>query len=234
MNRSDLFSLLRAYWPWWLAGAFGGVWLVPLGRIIPQKVLQRARAPLSEWLGPGGGLEHSVWPGRYIWVPALNACLWAFAASAANHQVFWAVLSGAILASTLLLLGLIDWDTTMLPDWVVLPFGVMGLFCSYSGFTRQSLLDGAASAAGVLCLLGGLAWLFQRIKGESGVGGGDLKLLAALGTWWGVLGVLYVLLWASLGTVVWYLVWRRFKGLGPEAEWPFGPAIVVAALVFGL
>ena len=90
------------------------------------------------------------------------------------------------------------------------------------------------SAAVVLGLLGGLAWIFQRIKGESGIGGGDLKLLAALATWWGLVGVLYMVLWASLGTVVWYLVWRRFKGLSPQAEWPFGPAIVVAALVWGL
>ena len=91
-----------------------------------------------------------------------------------------------------------------------------------------------ASAFVVLGLMGGLAWLFQRIKGESGIGGGDLKLLAALATWWGMVGVLYVVLWASLLTVVWYLLWRRFKGLSSEAEWPFGPAIVVAALLWGL
>jgi leader peptidase (prepilin peptidase)/N-methyltransferase len=43
-----------------------------------------------------------------------------------------------------------------------------------------------------------------------------------------------VVLWASVVTVVWYVVWRRFKGLDSQAEWPFGPAIVVAALLWGL
>jgi leader peptidase (prepilin peptidase)/N-methyltransferase len=37
---------------------------------------------------------------------------------------------------------------------------------------------------------------------------------------------------ASLITVVWNLAWRRFKGFSPEAEWPFGPAIAIAALVW--
>ncbi|MEI8032366.1 MAG: A24 family peptidase [Chlorobiaceae bacterium] len=234
MSHSDILHLLRIHWSWLLAGALAGVWLVPLGRIIPRKVLQLARAPLSEWQGPGGGLSEPVPLARRIWVPALNACLWAYAADTASQPAFWVALSGAGLASTLLVLALIDWDTTMLPDRVVLPLGMAGLFSSYAGFTSQSLFVSGASAAVVLALMGGLAWVFLRIKGESGIGGGDLKLLAALGTWFGVLGVLYVLLWASLGSVVWCLVWRRFRGLSLEAEWPFGPAIVVAALLWSL
>jgi len=228
--------LLRvwAHWPWWLAGALVGLCLVPLVRIIPRKVLQSAKASLNAWQGPGGGLEQPIPIARRIWVPAVNACLWAYAAETASHPAFWGARVGASLASTLVLLALIDWDTTLLPDWVVLPLGIAGLASSYAGLTPHSLPASAASAAIVLGLLGGFAWLFQRIRGKSGIGGGDLKLLAALATWWGVIGVLYVVMWASLGTVVWNLVWRRFKGLSPQAEWPFGPAIVAAALVWGL
>lgn len=232
----NLSCMLRvwAHWPWWLAGAWVGLWLVPLARIIPRKVLQYSKATLREWQGPGGGLEQPVSLARRIWVPVVNASLWTCAADTASHPAFLAALLWASLASTLVLLALIDWDTTLLPDRVVLPLGIAGLVSSCAGFTQHNLIVSAASAAVVLGLLGGLAWVFQRIKGESGVGGGDLKLLAALATWWGVVGVLYVVLWASVVTVVWYLVWRRFKGLGRKAEWPFGPAIVVSALVWGL
>ena len=233
MNLSYMLRLLWAHWSWWLAGALLGLCLLPLVRIIPRKVLQCAKDPSNTWQGPGGGTEQPVPLSRRLWVPVVNAFLWAYAADTAGQPVFWAVLPVAGLASTLVLLALIDWDTTMLPDWVVLPLGVAGLACSYAGVTPHSLLVSAASAAVVLGLMGGLAWLFQRIKGESGIGGGDLKLLAALSTWWGIVGVLYIVLWASLLTVVWYLVWRRFKGLTPQAEWPFGPAIVVAALLWG-
>ena len=232
MSLSYLLRLLWAHWPWWLVGAWVGLWLDPLARIIPRKVLQRAKAPLHAWQGPGGGLEQPVPLARRIWVPVVNASFWAYAPGTATHPAFWAALLWASLASTLVLLALIDWDTTLLPDGVILPLGVAGLASSYAGFTQHSLLVSAASAAIVLGLMGGLAWVFQRIKGESGIGGGDLKLLAALATWWGLVGVLYVVLWASVITVVWYLVWRRFKGLSPQAEWPFGPAIVVAALVW--
>jgi len=234
MSFSTPLNVLWKDWPWWLAGAVVGLWLAPLSRIIPLKVLHLAQAPLHEWRGPGGGLEQPAPPARRIWVPLLNACLWAWAANSANHPALWATLLEACLATTLILLALIDWDTTMLPDMVVLPLGAAGLFSSFAGLTSHSLLAGTASAAVVLGLLGGLAWLFQRIRGGSGIGGGDLKLLAALATWWGLVGVLYIVFWASVVTVVWNLVWRRFKAFSPEAEWPFGPAIVVAALAWGL
>ena len=222
-----------AHWSWWLFGALIGMWLVPMARFIPRRVLQGAHARQDEWQGPGGGLEHAVPPGRRFWVPLTNACLWAYAAST-SHPASWGALPEACLASSLVLLALIDWDTTLLPDWVVLPLGIAGLAGSHAGITQQSLLASAASAAAVLGLLGGLAWSYHRIKGTSGIGGGDLKLLAALAAWWGFVGVMYVMLWAGLITVAWYLAWRHFKNPGPQAEWPFGPAISVAALVWGL
>ena len=127
-----------------------------------------------------------------------------------------------------------DWDTTLLPDWVVLPLGLAGLVSSYAGLTPQNLSASATAAVLTLGVFGGFAWAFQRIRGISGIGGGDLKLLAALATWWGVVDVLYIMILASVVTVVWNLIWRRFKGLSPQAEWPFGPAIVIAALVWRL
>lgn len=229
--------LLRVLWthlPWWLAGAFGGLWLAPLARIIPRTVLQRAEAPLHEWLGPGGGLDRPEPRFRRFWVALLNAGLWAFAASATTHPDLWALLFRAGFASTLLLLALIDWDSTLLPDRVVLPLGLAGLFGSHAGFTPHSLAVSAASAAVVLGLFGGLAWAFRRIRGMSGIGGGDLKLLAALAAWWGVVDVLYMMILASIVTVLWNLAWRWFKGFSPQAEWPFGPAIVIAALAWSL
>ncbi|MBN1929468.1 MAG: prepilin peptidase [Chlorobiaceae bacterium] len=231
MSHSDLLHSTWASLPWLVAGTLAGLWLVPLARLIPQRVLQGAQADLQEWQGPGGGLERPAPEARRIWVPMLNAALWGFSANPTSQPEFWSALLGACLASALLLLALIDWDTTLLPDWIVLPLGAAGLGASHAGLTGHSLLASAASAALVLFVLGVPAWLFQRLRGARGLGGGDLKLLAALAAWWGVVSVLYVVLGASLLTVVWNLAWRRFKGLDPEAEWPFGPAIVAAALV---
>lgn len=220
--------------PWFAAGSVLGLCLVPLARFIPGKVLHLADAALHEWEGPGGGLEHPVPPARRIWVPVLNALVWVFVAQTMPLQPFWEVLPLALMTSTLLLLGLIDWDTTLLPDLIVLPLGIAGLACSYAGITGQSLAASALSAALVLVVMGGFAWLYQRIRGKIGIGGGDLKLFAALAAWSGIVDVLYIMLWANLLTIAWYFIWRRFKGLSPEAEWPFGPSIVAAAFVIGL
>lgn len=219
-----------AFLPWVLAGAVAGYWLVDLGRLVPRKVLQFADAPLHEWQGPGGGLDAPVSPYRRIWVPLLNASLWGVAAAAAGHGSL-AALPVALMASTLLLLGLIDWDTTLLPDLIVLPLGAAGLAASALGLTGQSFAMGVLSAAVMLVLMGGIGWIYQRLRGVSGVGGGDLKLFAALAAWWGLDGVVAIVLCSSIITVAWQLIWRRFKGLGPDDEWPFGPSIAAAALV---
>jgi len=223
--------LSTALWPWWLSGAFVGLLLTPLAKIVPRKVLQRAQVNLHEWLGPGGGADRPVALSRRLWVPLLNASLWA---AAASRQPFRGALLWAVLASTLLSLALMDWDATLLPDWIVLPLGLLGLGGSYAGLTTQGLSASVLSAMIVLGLFGGLAWMFRRIRGMSGIGGGDLKLMAALATWWGFIDVFYIVTLASVLTVVWYVAWRLFKKPTPEAEWPFGPAIVVVALVWGL
>ena len=234
MSIDHLLHTLWRDWPWWLAGELIGLSLVPLARAIPRAVLQRAQAPPHEWQGPGGGLDRPVPIARYIWVLLVNTGLWIDAARIASHPAWAAPLLWGIMASALLLLALIDWDTTLLPDWIVLPLGMAGLASSHVGLTPHSLFASAASAATVLGLFGGLGLVFRRVRGKSGVGGGDLKLLAALATWWGVVDVLYVVSLASLGTVVWNLAWRRFKNFDSDAEWPFGPAIVAAALLWGV
>ena len=234
MNDGFLPALPWGAFSWWLAGALLGLWLVPLARIIPLKVLQGSGVALHEWQGPGGGLEQPVPPFRRIWVPLVNACLWGCAANTSGHPAIPAAILGACLSTTLVLLALIDWDTTLLPDCVVLPLGIAGLAGSCAGLAPHSLPVSAASAAVVLCLLGGLSWLFRLIRGDCGIGGGDIKLLAALAAWRGATDVLYILFWAGAFTAGWFLVWRRSRGLECLDKWPFGPAIAMAALASGL
>ena len=53
------------------------------------------------------------------------------------------------------------------------------------------------AAAGWLALVA-LAWLYRRLRGREGLGGGDPKLLAGIGAWLGVLQLPFVLLGAGL------------------------------------
>ncbi|TCD47222.1 A24 family peptidase [Chlorobium sp. N1] len=215
--------------PLWAAmGLLAGIALVPLARRIPARRLERTGASPEGWIGPGGGIAAPVPPARKIWVPVAAAllsvrCAWI----AATPQEALAL---ALFSGTLLLLALIDWDTTMLPNAVVLPLGAGGLLSSHLGLTGQGLAAAAASAALAAGFVGGLGELYRRFRGETGVGGGDIKLLGTLGAWLGLYGVLYVVVWAGLGTALWFLMWRRLGKIDRAADWPFGPAIAVAAL----
>lgn len=80
------------------------------------------------------------------------------------------------------------------------------------------------------------AMLSVRASGTQGVGGGDVKLLAAVGVWLGpVGGLLAVGLACLLGVVSWGIVRlaAAFSAVGkvPAREMPLAPAIAVAALL---
>ena len=89
-----------------------------------------------------------------------------------------------ILTWGLLTLGLIDYDTRLLPDLITLPLLWIGLLLSLAG-----LFSDPASAI-IGAVLGYLAlWnvyqLFKLATGKAGMGYGDFKLLAMLGAWLG-------------------------------------------------
>jgi len=96
-------------------------------------------------------------------------------------------------------------------------------------------LIGAAVGFGGLWLL---AFLYRRVRGRDGLGGGDPFLLGAIGAWVGWAGLPSVLLWASaagLAVVAAKLVLRRpvasadrlpfgvFLAVGAWMTWLYGP-----------
>ena len=132
-------------------------------------------------------------------------------------------------AATLLVLALIDWDTTLLPDALTLPLLWAGLVLAALGWTipLTSALWGAV--AGYLSL-----WLvyqlFKLVTGKEGMGHGDFKLLAALGAWLGWPMLVPIILTASaIGAVVGIAM--KFGGSLREGRYvPFGPFLAGAGI----
>ena len=92
--------------------------------------------------------------------------------------------------------------------------------------------------AGALVLGGGslvLAWGFERFTGRTSFGGGDVKLLFAMGLYLGVLGGLCCLLVACIAAVALAVVIPRTRfGRVPGSvpgQIPFAPALFAGALV---
>lgn len=139
--------------------------------------------------------------------------------------------SAAVYASALLALARIDLQTTLLPDALTLPLLWSGLAAASLGWTGTSLNDAVWGAMLGYGLFWGLDWLYLKLRGQHGLGGGDAKLLAAVLAWLGWPTVVSVLLLASLSALGVVLVqWLRGR-LQSQAQIPFGPYLALAGLV---
>lgn len=155
------------------------------------------------------------------------AGLWA-AAIAADWQTF---LLSFVLAMQLLLLGLLDLRHFWLPERLVLLLAVTGVAAAVVRFGWSPLLLSEALAGALLgfAVLWVPAALYRQTRGHEGMGGGDPRLLGALGLWLGPLGVVVTLLGASLAGLVaaaaMALSGRRVEGQTPL---PLGSLLALA------
>jgi len=89
-----------------------------------------------------------------------------------------------------------------------------------------SLMQALAGMVLFFAVFAFMAWLAGRLAGRPALGGGDLWLVAALGTWLGVEGLPpFLLALALIGLTL--LAIRRFLP-GRKAQFPFGPALAAA------
>lgn len=125
----------------------------------------------------------------------------------------------------------IDLDHRIIPDELNIAGAVIGLSTAYfvPGFGLIQALMGAALGFG---LFYSMAFAYEKLKGKSGLGGGDIKLLGMLGTFVGFQGVVATILVSSiLGSVIGltYAYFNREKEMLQVAI-PYGPFLVVGAL----
>jgi len=131
--------------------------------------------------------------------------------------------------TVLLLLALIDARTGFLPDALTLPLLWTGLAAALLDVGQVPLPEAVAAVMIAYAALYTLAWLFLRLRGRDGMGGGDIKLLAAIGAWVGVMDVFWILLCASVSGLCYALTVARSPRL--DAQHPFGPHLAGAAIV---
>lgn len=123
----------------------------------------------------------------------------------------------------LLLLAEIDSRTCLLPDILTVPLLILGFFVAVSG-KGFVVPEEAAFGAVVGYFLPVLASLLMVWYRKDAFGGGDIKLLAALGAWLGVEGVLYVIVLSSFFGIG-YACLKRRRVLA------FGPMLALSGIV---
>lgn len=155
---------------------------------------------------------------------ALPVLLYLQFGTTARFWVYWP------LTCALLIVSFIDLDLRIIPDKVTLPGIVLGLVLApllgLTGF--WSSLLGVLVGGGALYLIGVVGELV--LKKES-MGGGDVKLAAALGAFMGWKMVLAALFLAFfLGAVVGVVVLAR-RAKNWDSSLPFGPFIALGAVL---
>jgi leader peptidase (prepilin peptidase)/N-methyltransferase len=134
----------------------------------------------------------------------------------------------AAFLAALIVITFIDLDHQIIPDVISLPGIVIGLACAAAGV-------GPTLTASIIGLLLGGGFLYavavgyELLTGREGMGGGDIKLLAMIGTFLGWSGVLTTLLVGSFSGALAggaLILLRRGDGRSPI---PFGPFLAGGA-----
>ena len=122
------------------------------------------------------------------------------------------------------LLWLIDYRFQFIFDDSLLPLLVVGLVAT--PWLPFSIWQRLAAGAGAFVVLAALA-----ILGRGALGGGDVKMMAALGLWLGVNGIITA---ASVGFIIGgiaAIVMLLFKVHGRKDFFAFGPFLIIGAVV---
>lgn len=125
----------------------------------------------------------------------------------------------------------VDWDIHQIPDRLVL-----GLLVNLAAFTvaaggrvGENLLSGLVAGLSVSLPLFILVVIMDRLTGRESMGGGDIKLLFAVGMYFSWQANLLLILTACiLGIILSPALRRNSPDADDPKAFPFGPAIVVS------
>lgn len=176
---------------------------------------------------------------RYPAVELASAALWVLA------WVLWGVslrtAFGIVFFYMLLILAIIDIDTFRLPNPIVAVLGAVGATgVAVSALTGEAAVPlfesgspiafslwGAVGSAGLALFI---ALVYSVARKREGFGMGDVKLLAVIGVFLGLYGVLVLFVASVVGAGVG--IWQAARSdSGLSAKMPFGPYLAAGAVV---
>ncbi len=194
--------------------------------------------PLVSFILLGGKCRHcrARISFRYFLTELASGGLWAGLWFYYGFGVFFA--AGVVFLSILLAVSFTDLETGYIPDALTLPGMAAGILLSAlfpvlqgsHGWSRGLLqsLAGLLAGGGSLYLIGMIG---DKVFRKESMGGGDIKLLALIGSFIGLQKVILVLFFAPVLALPVALGAKLFR----KAETiPFGPYLALAGAVFYL
>ena len=196
-----------------------------------KKIKWFENIPLLSWIflrGMCSSCKKKI-PLRYLFVELLTGFL--FLSLFLHFGLKWILLEYLIFVFGLIVVSFIDFDHMILPD----SFTLSGIAIGLTGaiFNSERLFLDALFG----CLLGGgslliMALFYFAIRKEEGLGGGDVKLLAWIGSLLGWKAIPFVIISSSLiGSIVGLFIALKTKG-GLKTMIPFGPYLSLGGILY--
>ena len=190
--------------------------LTPLSQRLMAWCLERNRDSLAEYKMEPGPVCSNIALAAGLFVALFLGLL--LPASTVSKAL------SCFLLCWLWLLWLIDYRFQFIFDDSLVPLLVVGL--AATPWLPFSIWQRLAAGAGAFVVLAALA-----ILGRGALGGGDVKMMAALGLWFGVNGIITT---ASVGFIIGgiaAIVMLLFKVHGRKDFFAFGPFLIIGAVV---
>ena len=155
--------------------------------------------------------------------PALFLALLIFFSKAWSMTAMPALPYIVIAISLLLLMTITDFEQQVILDEMIVAFALLGL--CYVFHLQLSLKDHLLASLG-----GGCFFLFLAFISKGALGGGDIKLIAALGLWLGWKSLLSVILYGAIAGGIAALVLLLTKTITRKQFLAYGPYFALSAI----
>ena len=186
--------------------------------------------PVLSWLALRGRCGHCHAPVSMQYPLVELVTMLLVLASVWRFGFGWQGFGAIVLSCFLVALAGIDLRTQLLPDQLTLPLLWLGLVAAHEQLYVTPKLAIQGAIVGYLSLWS-VWWLYKQITGKEGMGHGDFKLLAAIGAWTGLKGILPTILVSSIVGAIIGSIWLVAKGRDRATPIPFGPYLAVAGWI---
>ncbi|MCF7793789.1 MAG: prepilin peptidase [Candidatus Cloacimonetes bacterium] len=130
-----------------------------------------------------------------------------------------------IFISAGIIIFFIDAFHRIIPDIISLPLIAIGLAFSVFPGSDQSLLTSLLSALFGFLIFLVTGYVFDLITKRESLGGGDIKLIAAIGAFLGIFGLIFTIFVASFSALILLIIIKHDR----SNVFPFGPFLIFGA-----
>lgn len=158
---------------------------------------------------------------RSIWVIILTAS--AFLISFLRIGVTMRFYQAVVLDCILIIISFIDLEHRIIPNEIVIVTLIMGILFSF--------VDNISMISALLGMIFGGGALFLLALIPKAMGGGDIKLMFALGLFLGLFKVVWALGLAFISAAITSLILLLLKFIGRKEHIPFGPFLALGSFI---